>query len=294
MLDWNDLRIAVAVAEKGTITAAAKALALSQPTVSRRVSALEEALGFPVFLRSRGGYVASAAGARLLAPLADLAKKIDVLATEAADDSDAPRGTVRVAATEVSALHLLEGALAELRGRYPEIVVEMVTSNQIADLALGEVDLAVRFQKPEGAELVARKLGVMVYALYGAKSYLKRRGVPAHVRDLDEHDVVWPSRELARGPEARFLRERAPNARAAFQSNSMVALAAAAASGMGLAVLPLPLGDATRGLERILVLDEMPGRTTYLVSHGDARRSTRVRVVGDAIFAELSRRIARR
>lgn len=293
MLDWNDLRYAVAIAESRTLTAAAKKLRVSQPTVGRRLAALEEALGTPLFLRGARGMIPTPAGTRLLASMASLARELAALERGAADDARVVRGAVRIAVTETTAAHLLERTIPRLRRAHPELVCELETSNAAADLARGEADVAVRLVAPEGAELMARKLGTLAYAVYASPAYLERRGAPSDLASLAGHDVVAPHRELATGPEARWLGAQLRGGTASLRAHSMPALARAAAAGLGLVVLPTTIAEDEPGLRLVAIVRDLPPRPVYLVTHRDARRIARIRAVADAIAEDLSARMAR-
>jgi DNA-binding transcriptional LysR family regulator len=293
MLDWNDLRFAIAVAESGTLSAAARTLRVNQTTVGRRIAVLEEALGVTLFLRSPQGYVTTSAGVRLLDSVRELSANLAAIESGLRGDEKAPRGRVRVATTEVTAQHLFDAAIPALHRAYPEIEVELITANTQADLAVAEADLAVRFVRPEGAALVSRKLGVMRYGVYATRAYIARRGAPKSVDDLAGHEYVSPSRELETGPEARWLAEHARDARSVLRSNSMPALARAAGEGVGFVVLPTALVEDHSPLRLLFRADEIAPRTAWLVLHRDARTVTRVRVVADAIVDALSARLAR-
>ncbi|MCC6872668.1 MAG: LysR family transcriptional regulator [Sandaracinaceae bacterium] len=292
-LDWNDLKYAIAVAETGTLTAAARRLRVSQPTAGRRIAALERALGVPLFLRASHGLVPTPAGLRLLESMGALARELDAIEHGGLSDPSALRGTVRLAATEATTQSLLERALPELRARHPDIVCELHTSNAVADLSKGQADLAVRLVKPEPADLVARKVGSVVYSLYASAEYLARRGADRATGSLAGHDVVVPSGELAGGPEAQWLGADLRGGSPSVRINSVLALARAAASGMGLVVLATTIGGVYPGLRSAAALREIPARSIYLVTHRDTRGLARIRAVADAVTEDLERRLRR-
>jgi DNA-binding transcriptional LysR family regulator len=292
MLDWNDLRLAVVLGRERTLTRTARILGISQPTASRRLAAIEEALSAKLFLRSAAGYVPTRAGETLLATGAELERSVSVLERGALDDARAKDGVVRVAVTEVTALHLLERALPTLRRREPGVVVELLGASVQVDLTAREADLAVRMVKPVGAGLVARSLGKMRYGLYASSAYLAARG---KLRDgLAGHAIVQPIGVLASGPEAPWLAEHATAAEVALRTSSMQCMAVAAQKGMALAMLPAPLAHSTAGLVEISPVETPRARTVWLVLHRDARRIRRVRVVADAIAEDIAARVARR
>jgi DNA-binding transcriptional LysR family regulator len=291
-VDWNDLRLALALGREPTLTSAAKALGTSQPTASRRLAALERALGAKLFLRGARGYVPTEAGKRLLGALSRIAGDLESLDTIAADDHVA-EGRVRVAITDVSALHLLEKALPRLAREHPKIVVELLVSMRTADLARREADLAVRLIRPEGADLVARSLGAMRYGFFATKGYLDEHG-KLDPSAPEGHAFIEPIAEIAESPEGRFLRETIfpRGGRASLRASGMLVMAHAAGAGLGIAVLPEPIAAGVPSLRRLAPVREIHARSVYLVAHQGARKIARVRVVMDAIDADLRARIA--
>jgi len=292
MLDWNDLRLAVVLGRERTLTRAARSLGISQPTASRRLAAIETALGAKLFQKSSQGYVPTRAGETLLATAAEVERSVSHLERGALHDDDAGRGLVRVAVTEVTALHLLERAIPTLCRREPGIVVELLGASTQVDLGRREADLAIRMVKPEGAELVARKLGQMHYGLYASRSYLEAHGKV--VDGLAGQAIVAPVGILAAGPEAAWLAEHAREANVVLRTSSMSCLAMAAKVGIAIVMLPTPLAHSTGGLVEISIIETPRARTVFLVMHRDARRVRRVRVVADAIAEDVAARIARR
>lgn len=295
MLDWNDLRYAVTLAEAGTVRAAARRLGVDPSTVSRRLAALEATLGVTLYLKSVRGYAPTAAGRRLFDSLGGLVRELEAFERGglARGDDEGATGLVRVATTEVTAQHLLERAVPVLRERHPGLTVELVTGNSPADLTRGEADLAVRFLRPAGVEIIARSLGEVRYGLYASAGYLARRPAPPAPERLEGQDIVLPTRELRGGPEEAWLSAHAGGARVAVQSNSMPTIASAAAAGLGLAVLPTVLGDGDPRLTRLWALDAITPRTVWLLYHRDARATARIRAVATAVEDDLRERLAR-
>ncbi|MBL8684083.1 MAG: LysR family transcriptional regulator [Myxococcales bacterium] len=292
-LDWNDLRLAAVLADARTLTAAARKLGINQSTASRRLAALEASVGASLFLRGASGYVPTAAGERLLARVRDLAAQLEGVERSVAIDEREVRGIVRVALTEVTATQLLERTLGQLRDRYPELIVELVVSYAMADLTRGEADIAVRLVAPETADLVRSKLGSMRFGLYGAKSYLARKGQPKRRDELRGFDVVAGCREIAAGPEARWLGDDLRGARASLRTSAMRIVARACAEGMGLAVLSNMTASTEPDLVLVHEIPEIPARDVWLVAHRDTRTQARVREVWRAIQEDLRARIAR-
>jgi DNA-binding transcriptional LysR family regulator len=292
MLDWNDLRFFLAIVRGRTLTAAARALRVSQPTVSRRLAALERDFGAKLFLRGATGYTLTAPGRRLLEVTEPLATQLERVERGVVDDASRVVGTVRVAVTEMTALHLLEDTLRPLLDAHPGLAVDLLAGNLAADLARGEADLAVRLVRPDSADLVRRRLGAMRYGLFAARSYLDG-AAPVSRPDLAGHQVIRPVRSMAQGPEARWLEQHALQARATVCVDSPFLALRAAVAGLGLAVLSDSLAQCAPELVCARALPEIPSREVWLVYHRDLREVARVRCVAEAVTACLRPRLAR-
>ena len=292
MLDWNDLRVFLAIARARTLTAAARGLRVSQPTVSRRLVALERAFGATLFLRGADGYALTGPGRRLHEAVEPLAAQLERVERGGVDEAARVSGIVRVAVTEMTAVELVEGALTGLLAAHPALSVDLLVGNLSADLARGEADLAVRLVRPDTADLVRRRLGSMHYGLYGAAAYLAK-APPATEPGLRGHRVVTPVRSMARGPEATWIEQHAAQATPSVYVDSPHVALRAAASGLGLAVLSEALASHAPDLVCARRLTEVPAREVWLVYHRDLRGLARVRAVADAIDAHLRQHLAR-
>lgn len=277
-IDWNDLRIVLAVSEHSSLSRAARALGIHQTTCGRRLDRLEHELGLQLFLRSRSGLRPTTAAQQILSTVRDLSSRLTLLERRVGDEPDR---TVRVAVTEVGARQLVQRALPHLLQRYPELIIDLVPANAVADLSRGEADLAVRLVRPDDTELVKRRLGWVCYALYGSTSYLARRRAeqPQLAGDL----VIMQARELARGPEASWMREHGQKATVRLLASSMHLIAEAVEAGLGLAVLPTNLTSLHPGLRQVRRLDEIPRREVWLAVHRSLRQVPRIRLVAEAV-----------
>ena len=189
-LDWNLIRSFVAVAETGSLSAAARRLSASQPTLGRHVADLEATLGVVLFQRTRSGYQLTPTGAALLERARAVASSADAFERLAAGRTERIAGTVRIASSEVMAVFVLPPMLARLRQAEPGIEIELVASNLVENLLRRDADIAVRMVRPDQQDLVARKIADIGLATFAAKSYLERRGCPETPEDLPAHDIV--------------------------------------------------------------------------------------------------------
>jgi DNA-binding transcriptional LysR family regulator len=278
----------LAISRAGSLSGAARDLQVHQTTVGRRLSALEEALGFPLFLRTPGGLLPTGDGAQVLSSIEVLASSLTRFEQGVRGELSGIRGLVRVAVTETGARQLLEAAIPAVLREHDGLVLELVPANTVIDLSRGEADLAVRLVQPDEG-LVARKLGMVRYGLYGSTEYV-RRGEPTS-DGLAGHEIVLPSRELSKGPEATWLAQHASRARTVLHASSLITAATAIERGIGLSVLPTNLAAMHPRAKLLRPLPEIAQRPVFLVMHPDQRRLPRVRVVAEAVGNEIKRRL---
>jgi DNA-binding transcriptional LysR family regulator len=293
-IDWNLIKSFVAVAETGSLSAAARKLAASQPTLGRHVAELERALGVTLFQRGRRGYVLSDAGSLLYErgrAVSERAAEFSLLALGSVEAID---GTVRIAASEVVAAHVLPDMMARLGMEEPGIEVEVVASNQVENLLRRDADIAIRMVKPLQNELVARKVADIPLVACAATTYLERRGRPATVADLAGHAIIGFDRsdDMIRGFAQFGLTLARHDFR--FRTDNQIVMwqALRAGNGVGFAQAPLALADPL--VETLLPDLRLPDLPVWLAMHRDVRTSLRIRRVADFLYEELRRYAAGR
>lgn len=284
-LRWDDLKILLAVIREGSFTAASERLGVEQSTVSRRIAALEESLDVVLFDRHRGGpkptEVALAIRERL--------ERIDAEARGIADALEARelevRGRVRLALTESLAVHaVIPHLLSSLRSEHPGLAVDLVTSDQVADLTRRDADLAIRFFRPTDGDLVTKRVAQMRTSVLAHRSY---EGVG---RD-DPKRLDWILHELPGidTPEARFLRE-VVGVEPAMRTTGYMAQVAAVQAGLGVAVLASSLRILDPGLVELeLGLPKGPTLELWLACPKGLRDVPRVAAVWSALERSLPR-----
>ncbi|CAA9479677.1 MAG: Transcriptional regulator, LysR family [uncultured Sphingomonadaceae bacterium] len=285
------MRTFLAVARDGTLSGAARALGVTQSTMSRRMAALERRAGARLLERTPRGYLLTTLGEAVLPNAERMEAEADAALRSVAGRDCALEGTVRVTTVDLLADRLIVPAVAALRAAHPGIGVELSPDSRSLSLSKREADVAVRVRRFDGHELVERRLGDFTFGLYASPAYLDGRGAP---RDGSSgHALVTVAEDQDELPEARFLRERLPEAAVALRSNSREVQLRAAAAGLGVACLARFHADAEGGLERLAELGAPPARSIWLGVHRDLRSTPRVRAVTETIAAEVKRQAAK-
>ena len=287
-LNWDDLRVFLAVAREGSLSAAARRLKVTQPTAGRRLRALEDSLSARLFDRLPQGFVPTPAGASLLPLAEEMERSAEAVERRQASIADRVKGTVRVSIGEVMA-QFLTARLPELRARLPEIEIEISVSHLLANLSRREADLVIRECLPESPGLIARRLGEIGFAVYGSRDYVA--GSPPARGEARYRDCVWAGFDEEHNyfPGQRWLLERLGDKALSVRVNDAMVLHEAVRSGVGLGVLACFAADADPDLIRLT--PTIPGVTSvqHLIVHRDLRRVLGVRAVMDALVALFER-----
>lgn len=287
--DWNLIKSFVAVAEAGSLSAAARRLSASQPTLGRHIAELEQALGVTLFRRGRRGYELTEAGSTLYERGRAVSEQANSFSLLALGSVEAIEGTVRIAASEVVAAYVLPEMMARLGVEDPGIEVEIVASNQVENLLRRDADIAIRMVRPAQNELVARKVTDIALRVCAAKSYLDRRGRPQKPADLADHALVGFDRsdEIIRG----FVSFGIPVGRShfRFRTDNQIVLWEAVRAGNGIGIGQEPLANRDPLVETLLPGVPLPVLPVWLAMHRDVRTSLRIRRVADFLHEELKR-----
>ncbi len=282
---WELYGTFLEVMRAGSLTGAARRLRVAQPTVRRRIAALEDALGVALFSRSPEGLVATDAALRAVTHAETMEAASRALVRAVSGDPEAVSGTVRIAASELVGVEVLPPVLAGLRAVHPDLDVELVLSNRVADLTRRHADLAVRMAPPRGASLVARRVGTVRFGFFAAPRYLEHRESPSSLEELREHALVGydTDLQLVEGLSALGLAVSVRDF--AFRTDHDLAYLAAVRAGLGIGVTHLPLADRPP-LVRVLPEQELAVEM-WLVAHEDLRNVRRIRVVLDHLAEAL-------
>ena len=278
-MDWSSLRDFLALSELGSISAAARALGVSQPALSRRLQKLEEALDVELFVRSQRGMRLTAAGERVRALAQRMQDAAQHIPSAADLGHDRVSGVVRISAPEARlGTDWLQRALLPLRESCPEILIELTVDNQLTDLGQRQADIALRLVKPTDPALTARKVASVAWGLYAASGYLRSRARITTPADLREHDLlVYEQGQDTR--QTQWLERYDLANRIVLRANSIDAIYAAARAGWGVALLPIFSAQRTTQLDLVLAKPLERSMSLWLVTHADLRKSRRIRTV---------------
>lgn len=250
-MQWDDLRVVLAVARTGSALRASKLLGVNQTTVLRRLDALDAAIGTPVFERRRSGQTLTRIG-RIVAETAErMEREAQVLRDSLAAERRTLSGSVRLTTSEGLAGRLVTPCMRAFRSRYPAISVELIIADERLDIARGEADVALRANsRPEGAGIVARRMPDVGWTVYCSRDYAEERGLPANRDEVKGHDIVGLEGRMAQLGGWLWLASAVPETDIRFRSNSFISLVSHLNAGLGLGTLPTIIGDGEPDLVR--------------------------------------------
>jgi len=289
-IHWDHWRSFIAVVEAGSLSGAARALGLTQPTVSRHVDLLEESIGAMLFLRAPQGMSLSDLGQQMLPEARAMAASAAALERVASAPPEAARGVVRLGASAVVGAEVLPAILAPLLATHPGLAVELALSSRNDDLLRREADLALRMVRPTQSGLVARKLADVRIGLYAHADYLKREGTPRTRNELADHILIGPDSDPA--ALEGFAQAGIPRSRIRLRCDNEAAQINATRAGLGIGVIQAGIARRDHGLRPVLEGEIAFTLECWLVLHPDLRDSTRVRLLADHLAEHLPRALA--
>lgn len=279
-MNWDDVRVFLAVARAGQFVAASRSLKVDHATVARRITALERALNARLVDRRTTGVLLTGAGTRFLASVEQMETTLLHAQSELTDQDVELSGTVRVGAPDGLAAYYLANRFAAFMERHRNITIQLVPVPQVGPLSRREVDIAVVLEKPEAGRFVARKLTDYAIGLFASADYLARHPHPHHKEDLAGHTLVGYVEEFNYSPALDYVAELCGPVPIRFQCASAVGQLEAVRAGVGIGALHDFI--ARRHPELIRVLPESGATRTYwLVEHEDTRGIGRIRAVHD-------------
>ena len=292
--DWSLWRSFGAVVEHGSLSAAARALGLSQPTLGRHMEALEAALGTVLFERTLTGLKPTETALRLYEPVEIARNALAEAAVRAEGATSELSGTVRITSSTVMCHYVLPELLYDLRQAFPQVAIELVPSDSVESLLLREADIAVRMFRPTQLELITRKLGEIPIVAVAHERYLQQRGVPERAEQLVEHDLIGFDRSDLLIAAARRMGYELGRSDFMVRTDSQPNNFELIKAGLGIGFAQGPLVAATPGLRRLLPDFAPPPLEVWLTTHKELFTSRRIRAIYDRLAEGLVRYLGER
>tara|TARA_R110001606_G_C15385501_1_gene650933 strand:- start:280 stop:1167 length:888 start_codon:yes stop_codon:yes gene_type:complete len=288
IFDWSQAQAFLATAEMGSFSGAAVRLGLSQPTVGRHVAALESDLGLLLFDRVGKSLALTDNGLALVEHVKAMKDAADLLSLSALGQDKTIAGPVSVTASDVFCAYILPPIIERIRLTYPEVQVEIVSTNEVQDLRRREADIAIRHVQPTHPDLYAKRLRTAKCKLYGATSYLDQLGRPATIKDFSERatfigDTSGRVLQMLTAMGVPVVPEQF-----SIIANSGVAMWELVKRGIGLAVMFKDLADMTPEVEVILPTEISVDVPVWLVTHSELKTNARIRAIFDILSGELA------
>jgi len=291
-IGWELYRSYLSVLQEGSLSAAARALGVAQPTLGRHISALERLLGLTLFTRSHLGLMPTEAALALKSYAEDMSTTAAAMKRAAESQGSGIKGTVRITASEVIGVEVLPAIVAQLQGEHPALRIELVLTNRVQDLLRREADIAVRMTPPRQDQLIARRVGQVELGFYAHQTYLNEHGVPRSLDELAEHSLIGFDKET---PFLRAARKALPlwqRDAFTFRTDSDLGQLALIRSGAGIGICQVVLAKRDAQLVRVLPRQFSFDLETWLTMHEDLRHSPRCKVTFDALLAGLQRHVS--
>jgi len=288
-IGWELYRTFLGVLTEGSLSGAARALGITQPTAGRHIAALEHELGIVLFTRSQTGLLPTDAANALRAHAEAMESTAAAIERAAGGEGvgGAVKGVVRISCSDVIGVEVLPPMLARLRATHPGLKVELVLTDRVQDLLRREADIAVRMTEPKQEQLVARRIGRIEVGLHARRDYLEREGTPRHVEELAAHSLIGYDQPTAYLRQAEKSLKGMRRELFSLRSDSNLAQLALIRAGAGIGMCQVPLGKRDKELVRLMPkLFSLP-LETWVTMHEDLRNSPRCRVAFDALVDGL-------
>lgn len=289
---WELFRSFLEVMRDGSLSAAARRLGATQPTIGRHIATLEADLNLPLFTRSQRGLLPTEAAIDLLPHAQAMAAAAASMTRAASAEASADLGTVRLTASEIVGCEVLPPILAGFRRQYPSIKLELALSNQNEDLLRRDADIAIRMVRPTQKTLAASRIGHVAIGLYAHESYIAAFGAPASTDELAAHCVIGFDRDdrsyRSIGPAAKaFARDQF-----GFRCDNDLAQLAALRAGIGIGGCQTKIASRTPELVRILAHQIDFKLEMWLAMHEDSKSTRRIRLLFEYLHAALMEYVA--
>ncbi|QNK70486.1 LysR family transcriptional regulator [Variovorax sp. PAMC26660] len=286
-IGWELYRSFLSVLREGSLSGAARALGITQPTAGRHVAALEEALGVVLFTRSQVGLLPTDIALALRTHAEAMESTAASLARAATSQGEGVRGVVRVSASEVISVEVLPPIVARLREAHPALKVELVATNRVQDLLRREADIAVRMVRPRQEQLVARRIGQIELGFHAHRDYLARHGTPRKLEELSSHAVIGYDQPSAFVRNAGKALKGIGRDTFSLRTDSDLTQLALIRAGAGVGICQVGLARRGDTLVRLMPRTFSMKLETWITMHEDLRNSPRCRVAFDALVEGL-------
>jgi DNA-binding transcriptional LysR family regulator len=285
---WELYRSFLAVLREGSLSGAARALGLTQPTIGRHIKELESSLGIALFTRAQDGLRPTDAAHAVEPHAQTMAAAAAALIRVMAGHEFQPHAVVRIAASEIVAAEVLPSILTEFRTRHPGIIIELSASDRAEDLLRRDADIAVRMTRPKQGSLIARRIGHVTLGFHAHRRYLDEHGRPGNMKQLTEHVLIGFDRETA---SIRALQRLGMSLRRddfAFRTDSHLAQLAAIRAGFGIGICQTAIARRDSDLIGLLAKEFSLRLEVWIAMHQDLRASRPMRAIFDHLAAALA------
>jgi DNA-binding transcriptional LysR family regulator len=286
-LDWNLVRTFLAVAESGSLLAAARKLGVTQPGVGRHNNHIQATLGLTLFSRGRAGMRLTDTGLALLDEAHAMRSEFDRFMLKATGHDTTIAGPVRITASRIVSIYILPPLLARLRAEEPDLQIELVAENAVANLIARDADIAIRMVRPTQNDLIASKITDIPLGAFAHVDYLTAHGTPQTIGDLTNHSMIGYDREDRMLIAMRHMGLPAERSMFAFRTDDEVAAMELLKAGAGIGFTQLHLAAKVPTLRRVLPDLPIPTLPVWLCAHRDLRTSRRIRRTMDFLQQEL-------
>lgn len=286
-MDWNLIRIFLAVVDEGSFSGAARRLSSTQPTIGRSIKALEKDVGFSLFKRHRTGFHLTEAGEAILVHARRTEQTMAELKLSLKGGQGQLRGTVRITASNFVAHMILPPLISELRNLYPDIAIELVPSDREENLVFGQADIAIRMFPSRQLDVVTKKLGTLAIGVYAAQNYLAKCGEPRCIEDLRSHHMIGFDRDETILRAMRSFGFPAERSWFSVRSDDHALCWSMVRAGCGIGFFLRAVGDKEPTVRRLLPdLDIVP-LNLWLAAHEKLIKTPSVRAIWDHLEARL-------
>jgi len=291
-IGWELYRSYLSVLKEGSLSGAARALGIAQPTVGRHISALEKSLGLALFTRSQHGVLPTEAALALQGFAQTMSSSAAAFKRAAESQGAGIQGTVRVTASEMIGLEVLPPILAQLQMEHPQLKLELVLTDRIQDVLKREADIAVRMAPPQQEQLIARRVGAVKLGLHAHQSYLAKRGTPKSLADLSRHTLIGFDEETPFIREARKGFPLWQRDAFAIRADSDIAQLAMIRAGGGIGICQLAIAARNPELVHLMPEHFAMDLETWLTMHEDLRNTPCCKLTFAALLMGLQNHVA--